>query len=119
MDDEQVKNIIEDVYDNSREDGIMSMLRDFYSRKTLSVAIFVWIWGIIFIGGAIFCGIKFFEVEDTQSQIMYASLFTCLFLSVGFMKVFAWEMMHRNSIKREIKRLELRIAEMNQTIKNR
>jgi len=28
------------------------------------------------------------------------------------MKIFAWQMLHRNSIKREIKRLELRIAEM-------
>lgn len=29
---------------------------------------------------------------------------------LGLMKVFAWELVHRNSLAREIKRLEIRIA---------
>ena len=33
-------------------------------------------------------------------------------------KVFAWQMIHRMSIKRDIKKLELRIAELNQTVKD-
>ena len=31
---------------------------------------------------------------------------------VGPMKVFAWQMIHKNSVKREINRMELRIAEL-------
>ncbi|MBN2578593.1 MAG: hypothetical protein JXB10_06335 [Pirellulales bacterium] len=31
---------------------------------------------------------------------------------LGIIKVFTWLMIHRNDIKREIKRLELRIAEL-------
>ncbi len=34
---------------------------------------------------------------------------------ISLMKTFAWEVIHRNSIKREIKRLELRIVEMAKT----
>jgi len=90
MDEEQIKKIIEDTYDESKEDSIMSMARDFYSRKI-----------------------------ETQLQIMYAAIFVPCVLGIGFMKVFAWEMIHRNSIKREIKRLELRIAELSQIIKNK
>jgi hypothetical protein len=33
-------------------------------------------------------------------------------------KVFAWQMIHRNNIKREIKRLELRIVELGQIVKS-
>jgi hypothetical protein len=32
------------------------------------------------------------------------------------MKIFAWQMLARNSIKREIKRLELRIAELARSV---
>ncbi|MBN1975306.1 MAG: hypothetical protein JW787_16830 [Sedimentisphaerales bacterium] len=119
MNDEQIKKMMDDSYDNSKEEGLMSMLKDFYDRKTLSVAILVWIWGLVFIAGAIYCGVKFFDEENVQYQIMFAALFICFYLSVGLMKVFAWQMMHRNSIKREIKRLELRIAELTQIVKNK
>jgi uncharacterized membrane protein YbjE (DUF340 family) len=119
MNDEQIKKIIEDTYDESKEDSIMSMARDFCSRKMWSTAVLVWIWAIIFFAGAVYSAIQFFETDQTQSQIMYAAIFVPCVLGIGFMKVFAWEMIHRNSIKREIKRLELRIAELNQTVKDK
>ena len=37
MNDEQIKKIVEDTYDNFNEEGFMSMLRDFYNRKTLAI----------------------------------------------------------------------------------
>jgi uncharacterized membrane protein YbjE (DUF340 family) len=119
MDQEQIKRIIEDTYDVSKEDSILSMARDFYSRKMWSTAVLVWIWGIIFFAGAFYSAIQFFETDETQLQIMYAAIFVPCILAIGFMKVFAWEMVHRNSIKREIKRLELRIAELAETVKSK
>jgi len=112
MTDEQIKRILDDDYDVSREDTWQAMAREFFSRKMRSVAIMVWVWAIVFIAGAVYCGVKFVDADHTKDQIMYASLFVCLVLSIGFMKVFAWEMINRNSIKREIKRLELRITEL-------
>ena len=119
MDNEEIKKIVEDTYDNAGQEGFITMLGDFYNRRTLSVAIFAWFWGIVFIIGAIYCGVQFFKVENTKYHIMYATLFICFYMSVGLIKVFAWEIMNRNNIKREIKRLELRIAELNQTVKNK
>jgi len=119
MDQEQIKRIIEDTYDVSREDSILSMARDFYSRKMLSTVILVWAVGIIFLAGAVYSAIQFFETDETKMQIMYAAIFVPCVLAIGFMKVFAWEMVHRHSIKREIKRLELRIAELAETVKGK
>lgn len=119
MDEEQIKKIIEDTYDESKEDSIMSMARDFYSRKMWSTAVLVRVWAIIFFAGAVYSAIQFFETDETQLQIMYAAIFVPCVLAIGFMKVFAWEMLHRNSIKREIKRLELRIAELAEIVKGK
>ncbi len=54
--------------------------------------------------------VKFFAADQTKSQIMYAAIFIVACQFAGRMKVFAWQMIHRNNIKREIKRLELSIA---------
>ena len=116
MTDEQIRKIIDESqeYEDSKEDTIRSMLSDFYSRKMLSIAIVVWVWAIIFVAGAVYSAVKFFATDQTRDQIMYAALFICLVQFVGLMKVFAWQMLARNSIKREVKRLELRIAELPQ-----
>jgi hypothetical protein len=119
MNDEQIKKIIEDTYDVSREDTIWTMVSDLYNRKTLSVIIVLWILMILFMSALVYSGIKFFQSEQVQSQIMYATIFSCCFLGVNVVKIFAWQMSHRHGIKREIKRLELRIAELNQNIKEK
>lgn len=116
---EEIKKIMEDMQDDSRNEGFMSMLGDFYNRKTLSVAIFAWVWGIVFIIGAIYSVVQFFETENTKYQIMYASLFITFMIFLSIIKVFAWELMSRNNIKREIKRLELRIAELTEIVKSK
>ncbi|MFH1718191.1 MAG: DUF6768 family protein [Planctomycetota bacterium] len=110
MNDEQIRKIIDGTYDEPREDTIGSMLRDFYNRRMLSIVIFVWVWGLIIVGVAIYSAIKFFEVDQAKSQIMYAAIFICGCQFIALTKIFAWQMIHRNSIRREIKALELRIA---------
>jgi hypothetical protein len=50
---------------------------------------------------------------------MYAAVFICCSLSIGFCKTITFVMLQRHSIKREIKRLELRIAELTETMKNK
>jgi len=119
MNDEQIKKIIEDTYDDSRENTIWSMAGDFYNRRMLSMVVILWTWAIAFMAVAIFSGVKFFAVEQTKSQIMYAAIFICGCQFIALIKIFAWQLIHRNGIKREIKRLELRIAELNETVKNK
>jgi hypothetical protein len=88
------------------------MVSEFYSRKMLSIVILVWVWGIAFLAGAVFSGVRFFRADEIRCQIMYAAIFISCIQFVATLKVFAWQIIHRNSIKREIKRLELRIAEL-------
>jgi hypothetical protein len=119
MNEEEIKKIIKGDYDESKENTLLSMLGDFYNRKMASVAIFIWVWGIVFMAGAIYSAFKFFGTEEIQLQIMYATIFVVLLQWVSILKIFAWQMIHRNNIKREIKRLEIRIAELSETVKKK
>ena len=91
--------------DESKEDSIWSMASDFYSRKMLPAAILIWIWAIIFVAGIVYCGVEFYKTDQTKSQIMYAALFVCCFQGICLMKILGGQMIHRQGIKRAIKKL--------------
>ena len=119
MNKEDIKKIIEDTYDESKEDTYRAMLRDFFSKKMRWVMINLYVWSSIFLVLIIISIIQFFRTDQTKFQIMYAAIFVCCSLSIGFIKAIAFVMISRHNIKREIKRLELRIAELNETVKNK
>ncbi len=112
MNDEKIKQMLNDNYDSSREDTIRSMLSEFYSRKMAATSAMIWVISVLFLAGAVYSAVVFFKTVETKSQIMYATIFISCFIGIGLMKIFAWQVLHKNSIKREIKRLELRIAEL-------
>ena len=113
MRDDKVKEMINDkgLYDDSREDSLRSMLSDFYSRRMLSTAILVWACFLFFFALGVVSAILFFRTDQTRSQIMYAAIFVCLMHWASLIKIFAWQTIHKNSIKREIKRLEIQLVE--------
>ena len=119
MNDEEVKKIINDVYDESKEDTLLSMVGQLYSEKMLPSMIVHFAYSLPFIAGAVFCGIKFFKTELTQYHIMYAAIFVCCIEFCIFSKAKYWQMLYKINTSREIKRLELRIAELNETVKNK
>ena len=114
MTDEQIKRILDDaqVYEDARENTLRSMLGDFYNRKMISTIVFVWVWGIAVVAGAAYSAVQFFRNVETRDQIMYAGIFICCVQFLALTKIFAWQLIHRNGILREIKRLELRVAEL-------
>ena len=119
MNDELIKKIIDDTYDESKEDTLLSMVGQLYSKKMLPSLIVHFVYGAPFFAGAIYCGIKFFKTDQSQFQLMYAAIFVCCVQGIIFSKAKYWQMLHKNNISREIKRLELRIAELNETVKNK
>lgn len=119
MNDEQVKKMLEDTYDESREDSYISLVKEFYSKRMRWVVINLYVWFVILLAPMIISVIQFCRSDETKFQIMYAAVFTCCFLGIGFLKVFAWVMLQRHGVKRELKRLEVRIAELTEIVKER
>lgn len=111
MDNEQIKKMTEDSYDNSREEGLITMLKDFYCRNTLSIVIFAWFWGIIFVVGAVYSGVEFCRFAGDK-RFIYGLVFIVCMHGITITKIFTFQITYTKGIKREIKRLELRIAEL-------
>ena len=121
MDKEQIKKIINGLpeYDESEEDTARSWIKDFYSKRMTWVMINFYVVCFFLLFPIIISIIKFFRTDQAKYQIMYAALFV-VFLLIGYLiKIFGWVWGSRNIISREIKRLELRIAELNETVKNK
>jgi len=117
MSDDEINKMLDRAYDEARESSIWEMVSDFYSRKMLSVVIVVWLNALIAIGLGIFSAVAFFRSETVGDQIMYAALFVCAGQWLAVAKIFAWQAVHKNSIKREVKRLEIRIGELAKTVR--
>ena len=119
MNDELIKKIIDDTYDDSREDTLLSMVGQLYSQKMVPSMIVHLAYSLPFIVGAVFCGVKFFKTDQAQYQIMYAAIFVCCIQFCIFSKAKYWQMLYKINTSREIKRLELRIAELSEVVKNK
>ena len=119
MKDEEIKKIIEGNYDESKEDTLLSMVGQLYSRKMFPSMLVHFVYSLPFFAGAIYCGIKFFKTDQVQFQLMHAAIFICCVQGIVFSKVKYWQMLHKNNVSRDIKRLEFRIAELKKTVENR
>ena len=121
MNDEQIKKIIDspEEYNNSKEESYISYARDFFKNSQRWAIILVFVHFFFFLALAVISGILFLLTDTTKYQIMYAALFVCCLLIGYLIKVFAWVWGSRNIISREIKRLELRIAELTEIIKDK
>lgn len=119
MNEEDIKKMLEDTYDESKEDTARSWIRDCYSKKMRWVMINLYVSWFILLVPIIISIIQFFRTDQTGYQIMYAAIVVCCSHWFGFVGVFSCVMMQRPRISREIKRLELRIAELNEVVQNK
>ena len=116
MNDEHTEMMIDEIYDASKEDTLLSMVGQLYSRRMLPSFLVHVVYSLPFIIAAVYCGIKFFDTQHVQFQLMYAAIFICCIHVIFLRKVIYWQMLQKNSISREVKRLEVRIVELTQTI---
>jgi hypothetical protein len=68
---------------------------------------------------AVFAAYRFFQAEATQAMIAWATGFLWFSLWVAMLKIWFWMEMQRLPIMREIKRLELKIAELSRQLSQR
>ena len=116
MTDKQTEAMIDEIYDTSKEDTLLSMVGQLYSRRMLPSFLVHAAYSLVFIVPAVYCGIKFFDTQQVQDQLMYAAIFICCVHVIFLRKVIYWQMLQKNSISREVKRLEVRIVELTQIV---
>ncbi len=116
MNDEDIRKIIDDtdVYDEAREEPLLEMARDFYGVRMRWAVLrgfrgVVWVNGLLAIALMIVAALRFFRADQVKDEVMYAALFLVGWIWLVGAKGIGILALYRNSIAREIKRLEIRL----------
>lgn len=103
-------------YNNLEEKSLFKMWGDLYTGKLGWVAILTSIVHTIVVAICFYYGYKLFVVEGVTEILRYG---TILFVALAFgsmIKLWHWMQMDKNSILREIKRLEFQVAILTEKI---
>ena len=58
------------------------------------------------------CAYQFFHTQETRSMLAWATAFLTTFVWLALMKLWFWLEMNKNSVTREVKRVELQLASL-------
>lgn len=97
-------------YHTLDEEGLFKQWGGLYKGKMKGWAMFITFAQLIFTVITFYLGYKFFTGEEIREIILYGGAFFIAFTSTGMLKLWHWMQMDKNSILREIKRLEFQVA---------
>ena len=100
-------------FDAAREESFREMLAGTFSGRTRWMTVLVYVYIFAFTALMVVSIVAFFgaDATDTRAHILWATSFLMSSVFVAFLKLWIWNVMNRNAIVREVKRLELRLAE--------
>ena len=94
------------------DQSMMEMVLDTFRGTQKWLTFFAIIFGIVFMAGSVYGIIQLFKAQDMHEHILWGlGVMFCL-SAVSMMKIWLWMQMNRNSILREIKRVELQVARL-------
>lgn len=96
-------------YDNLDEQNIFEMLGGLFQGKNKWIILLLNLVMVVVFGILVYSVIQFFNTELTNELIKWSLAIVVCLLVVSMLKMFIWMQMDKNSIKREIKRIELQI----------
>src|SRR5262245_21305730 len=99
-------------HDVGDEPSLSEMLIETFRGKRRWMNILGAIWTLVFVALGISSAIAFFQADATRDQIKWASACVLCALAVALLKIWYWMEMQRIVVIREIKRVELQIANL-------
>jgi hypothetical protein len=67
---------------------------------------------------SVWAGIRFFRATEVVEMIRWGALMFLFWMATGFIKIFHWMEMERFAIVREVKRVELRLVQLAEELRN-
>ncbi|MFG0253021.1 MAG: DUF6768 family protein [Phycisphaerales bacterium JB038] len=96
----------------AQEEGVFAQMAGLFRGRMRWMAVIATIECIVFSALLVLAAVKFFQATDTHGQILYATCVVLLALMLVLVKLWGWLQMTRYALQREIKRLELRVLEL-------
>ena len=83
---------------------------ELFRGKYKWINIYASVMQVLIFSFSIYCLVRFFQVEELRQMIIWSVLFFFSMAASVQIKIIQWQMINRNSIIREIKRLELQVG---------
>lgn len=99
-------------YNELDEQNIFQMMGGLFTGKLKWIFVYVNIIMVVIFGLFIYCAIQFFNTDVTNELIKWAVFAAFCMMAVGMLKLFAWMQMDKNTLLRELKRLELQVSSL-------
>jgi hypothetical protein len=99
-------------YDSLEEQNVLGMIGGLFTGKNKWITILMNIMTVIFFGFFVYCVVNFFNTTETNELLKWGMGSLVFLICVSMLKVFSWMQMAKNSILREMKRLELQISSL-------
>lgn len=97
-------------YKNLDEPGLFRSWGDIYTGKFGRIALIMSVVHLIVFAVAVYCGYKVFTLEGTVEILQYATAMFIALIFASMIKLWHWMQMDKNSLLREMKRLEFQVA---------
>ncbi len=98
------------------EQSFLEMAAGSFAGRNRWLTVLIMVAGVMFFGLTLYTSIRFFEAESTRAMIAWSvGCIICLF-AVSFLKMWWWMELNKNTLMREIKRLELLVARLSQRL---
>ncbi len=104
--------------DYAEEPSVFEMLMETCRGRHRWLNILGAFWTLVFLVLGIVAAVKFFSAEGTRDIVMWAAACIVCVSAVSMLKIWYFLEMNKNSVTREIKRLELQIARLAAQIKD-
>ncbi len=98
--------------DLSRDETFREMIAQTFRGRTRWITVLAWVYALLFTAAAVVSAVLFFKAGNTRNLILWATVFLTSVLFTGILKLWFWMAMNRNSLLREIKRLESLLAKL-------
>ena len=99
-------------YDELEEQSILGKVSGLFTGKNSWIIILMNIVTVIFFGLFIYCVVNFFDTTETNELLKWGLGSLVFLIGVSMLKIFAWMQMDKNTILREMKRLELQVSSL-------
>lgn len=106
----------EEIQELGQEQNIWNLSMELFRGRQKWLNILGSVFGLVFTVGGIWALLKLLAATELQEIAQFGLFFITAFIAVGFLKIWFWMEMNRNSVVREILRLELRIQELSRKL---
>jgi len=97
-------------YDELEEQNLIGKIGEVYRGKLGWLAAIMNVVHLLMFMAFVYCIVQFFNTDNTNELIKWASAGFLSMIAMGMLKLFVWMQMDKNDILRELKRLELQLA---------